>query len=104
MSEWEERRTAETKRAERALGQHFPTVQVYRQNSASIRVRVIDEQFESKSREEREALAMPHIMALPKRTREDITMIILLAPSELNAPGVHMLTNRDFEHPLPSNL
>jgi len=104
MSDWEEKRTEETKRVERGLGRYFPTVQAYRQNSASIRVRVIDKQFEGKTREEREALAMPHIMALPKRTREDITMIILLAPSELKTKGVHVLTNHEFEHPLMSNL
>lgn len=104
MSDWEQKRTEQTKKIEQKLGQHFHTVNAYRQNSASIRVRVIDERFEGMDRDEREAIVMPHIMALPKRTREDILLIIMLAPGELQTPGVHRLTNHEFEHPLTSNL
>ena len=104
MSDWRERKTDETRQVEELLGGHFQTVNAYRYNSASIRVRVIDERFESKTLAEREAMVMPLVMKLPKRIREDILMLIMLAPRELDAPNVQSLTNIEFEQPLTSRL
>jgi stress-induced morphogen len=102
---WEDKRTAETRRIEdhlRAKG--FERVDAYRYNSASIRVRVIDSRFEGMSSPEREDLVFPIIDTLPKRTREDILLLLIMAPSELRGRNRHLLVNLEFENPLPSLL
>jgi len=59
QSHWAFKRTAETRRVEDALRQVFPNTDAYRYNSASIRVRVIDDRFKGKSIEERDAMVEP---------------------------------------------
>jgi hypothetical protein len=102
---WEPKRTAETRKIEdllRAAG--FAQPDAYRFNSASIRIRVIDPRFEDKPVSERQDMVFPVIDMLPKRTREDILLLLALAPSELGRVNRHALVNLEFEHPLPSGL
>ena len=101
---WEDRRTPETRKIEELLGANFDRVDAYRFNSASIRVRVIDPRFEGKSIEEREEMVLPLLQKLPKRTQEDILLLLTLAPSELQGMNRHLLVNLEFEQPLPSRL
>jgi stress-induced morphogen len=101
---WENRRTPETRKVERLLGQHFARVEAYRFNSASIRIRVIDPQFEGKSMVEREDMVLPLIRSLPKKTQDDILLLLTLAPSELQGVNRHLLVNLEFEQPIPSRL
>ncbi len=102
---WEEKRTPETREIEDALRREgFERVDAYRYNSASIRVRVIDPRFEEMSVLDREDLVFPVIDKLPERTREDILLLLILAPSELRGRNRHMLVNQEFENPLPSLL
>ena len=61
---------------------NFPETDAYRFNSASIRVRVIDDRFEGKSIAEREAMVLPLFKKLPKKTRDDVLLLLTLAPSE----------------------
>ena len=49
MAEWEEKKTEETRKIESLFRTEFPQTDAYRFNSASIRVRVIDDRFEGKS-------------------------------------------------------
>jgi hypothetical protein len=98
---WETMRTAETRRIEerlRAAG--FAQVDAYRFNSASIRIRIIDPRFEDKPGSERQDLVFPVIDKLPKRTREDILLLLTLAPSEVGKVNRRTLINLEFEHPL----
>lgn len=104
MTTWEHLRTDETRRVETLLRKHFQRADAYRYNSASIRVRVIDERFEAMPFEEREDLVMPVLRSLPKRTLADILLLIILAPSELNTVIVRSLTNLEFEEPSFSRL
>src|SRR5437588_7471031 len=53
-----------------------------RYNSVSIRVRVIDPCFEGVSRADRDDELWKLLEALPDDTFSDITMLVLLAPSE----------------------
>ena len=50
---WEDKRTDETRMIEDELRKHFPKSDAYRFNSASIRVRIIDDSFHGKSEIER---------------------------------------------------
>jgi hypothetical protein len=102
---WEDKRTPETRRIEDLLrARGFERVDAHRYNSASIRVRVIDSRFEGMTSPEREDLVFPIIDGLPKRTREDILLLLLMAPSERRGRNRHLLVNLEFENPLPSLL
>ncbi len=92
-------RTDETRAIEQLLRRRFVGVEAYRYNSASIRVRVIDEQFRGKSEVEREQLVLPLIHELPEETRDDITMLLMLTDGE-NADSVSSmnLVNLEFDH------
>ncbi len=64
MGESEKRKTAETEQIERLLEALFARTEVYRYNSASIRLRIVDERFKDKSIPEREAMVEPHLEKL----------------------------------------
>jgi len=81
---WEAKRTNESRQVEELLKKAgFDQVDVYRYNSASIRVRVVDAQFAGLSLEKRNALIEPHLERLPERTQADIIDLFAAAPSEL---------------------
>jgi len=104
MSEWEGKKTDETRKIEALFRAEFPKTDAYRFNSASIRVRVIDDRFEGKSIAEREAMVLPLLEQLPKETRDDVLLLLTLAPSEEKTFNGQALMNREFEQPLPSEL
>ena len=104
---WAPQKTAETDKVEERLRDAgFAQPDAYRFNSASIRVRVIDPRFEGKRGPEREDMVFPVIDTLPKRTREDIILLLTMAPSEVEVGPVnrHALVNREIEEHLPSML
>lgn len=82
------------------LGSVFQSVEVYKYNPVSIRVRVIDRQFSGLSIPEREGRVQPVLDRLPGEVQADITMLLLLAPGE----DGNMLLNYEFDHPSPSRL
>jgi hypothetical protein len=105
---WEAMRTDETRQVEDVLRQAgFGQVDAYRYNSASIRVRVIDEQFEGLAPEKRDAMVEPFLERLPERTQADIMTLFTFAPSELQQPAKTLrefLKNTEFDDPSPSML
>jgi|SRR5579864_4341080 len=86
----------------KVLARTFPrkAVKVYRYHSASIRVRVIDKKFLGRSIVERENEVLPLIRQLPEDIQAQITVPLLLAPSETS----DSFMNAEFEHPTPSRL
>ncbi len=104
MVEWEEKKTEETRKIESLFRTEFPQTDAYRFNSASIRVRVIDDRFEGKTIDEREALVLPLLNKLPKKTRDDVLLLLTLAPSEQTTRSTQTLMNLEFEQPLPSRI
>src|SRR5271157_3388517 len=104
MAEWEEKKTKGTRKIESLFRTEFPQTDAYRFNSASIRVRVIDDRFEGKSIAEREAMVLPLLKKLPKKTRDDVLLLLTLAPSEQRTFNSQTLMNLEFEQPLPSRL
>jgi hypothetical protein len=105
---WQGKRTRESRQVEKALRDAgFETVDAYRYNSASIRVRVIDKKFEGVPREKRDAMIEPYLAQLPERTQADIMSLYLFAPSELQqTPKTfrEFLLNTEFLDPSPSML
>jgi stress-induced morphogen len=104
---WESKRTDETRKIEELLAQHFEQADSYRYNSASIRVRVIDSQFEGMSREARDAMVEDYLDTLPPETQRDIVTLFAFAPSELaRTPTTFRenMQNAEFDSPSPSML
>lgn len=105
---WEVKRTEETRRIEEVLKREgFGHVDAYRYNSASIRVRVIDQRFEGLPTEKRDAMVEPALELLDERTQADIMNLFTFAPSELQEPPMtfkQFLLNTEFEDPSPSIL
>jgi stress-induced morphogen len=105
-SNWRRLVTPETERIVELLKLHYrrhpkkyPPA-AYRYNSASIRVRVVDEDFRGKSRVDRDAMVGPLLEQLPGETYADIMILLLLAPEEID----DSLMNLEFENPTPSRL
>jgi hypothetical protein len=101
---WKSKRTAETQQVEQVLRQRFPKTDAYRYNSASIRVRVIDDSFKGKSVEERDALVEPLIDSLPENTQADIVNLLTMYESEPDESIRAWLANQEFENPTESML
>ncbi|MEO8493627.1 MAG: hypothetical protein ABI614_01050 [Planctomycetota bacterium] len=70
------------------------------QNSVSIRVRIIDVDFEGMDRVDREPPVWKLLRTLPDDCLSNITMLLLLTPKEAE----RSLTNLDFNDPIPSRL
>jgi stress-induced morphogen len=95
------KKTRETRQIEEKIqAAGYTKVKAYRQNWASIRVRVIDEKFRGKSRVVREEMLTPVIRTLPEKIQADITMLLLITPTEVKTS----LASLEFEHPTPSLL
>jgi hypothetical protein len=75
-------------------------IEVYRQNSVSVRIRVIDEKFKGTSRAEREEELWKALEALPDETVAEISLLLLLTPTEAK----ESLANYEFDNPVPSKL
>jgi len=73
-------------------------VDLYRQNSISIRVRIVDPCFAGLRKSDRHALVWEHLGRLPDEIQSDISMVVLLAPDEIKGS----LGNLEFEDPSPS--
>jgi stress-induced morphogen len=75
-------------------------IDVYRQNSASIRIRVIDPDFRGMNRVERDRPISQLLGQLPEMVESQITLLLLLTPEEQKMS----LANFEFEHPVPSSI
>ena len=74
---------------------------LYRQNSASIRLRVIDRRFEGMTRSRRHADIWDYLAArTPEDALADVSLVLAVAPAELKMS----FANFEFESPIPSKL
>lgn len=105
---WESKRTDESRMVENTLSKAgFHRVDAYRYNTASLRIRIVDPRFEGIDREQRDAIVESYIEDLPPETQADIVNLVLLSPSELNAPKPtfrDFMLNSEFDDPSPSML
>ncbi len=98
---WKSKRTTESRKIEKKLKElGYHQVDSYRYNSASIRVRIIDDRFATGNRDKWETIVEKDLVTLPEETRRDIVYLLLLAPSEL----AFSTLNAEFENPSPSML
>ncbi len=93
-------RDKDTRLVESVLRKAFPNADVYRYNSASIRVRIIDARFAGKSSEKRDALVEPHLRELPEDIQSQIINLLTLSPGDVE----NSLANMEFEDPSNSLL
>ena len=75
-------------------------VNLYRQNSVSVRVRIIDPDFAGRSKVDRSNDVWKYLSALPEEVESDISTLILLTPEEKQKS----FANFEFEDPVPSTL
>jgi hypothetical protein len=76
-------------------------IDVYRYNSASIRIRIIDAVYKGMDLTERDAEVWDVLQRhLSEDTFSQISLLLLLAPSEAKSS----LMNLEFENPTPSRL
>lgn len=75
-------------------------IDLYRQNSASVRVRIIDALFAKMSKRERNDYVWGYFEDLTEDAQGDISMLVLLSPPEVKKD----FANIEFEDPVPSSL
>jgi hypothetical protein len=75
-------------------------INAYRHHAWAIRIRVIDRGFHDMARADREESVWKLLEPLPQRTRDSITMLLLLTPDEAR----FSLANLEFEQPTASKL
>jgi hypothetical protein len=75
-------------------------IDLYRQNSASVRVRIVDPDLGGLSKRERNDLVWKYLDPLSDRSQADISMLVLLTPGETGKS----MANLEFEDPVPSML
>lgn len=75
-------------------------IDLYRQNPASVRVRVIDPDFADLNRVERNKDVWKYLNLLSEEELADLSSLILLKPDEVQ----NSFANFEFEDPVPSSL
>ena len=75
-------------------------IRSYREDSASIRIRIIDPSFRGLDRAQRHDLIWAILESLPEDTLSEIAILLLLTPEETRKS----IANMDFENPIPSRL
>jgi hypothetical protein len=73
-------------------------IDLYKRNSISVRIRVIDPCFAGLRKSDRHAIVWEHLEKLPEEIQGDISMVVLLSPDEVGGS----LANLEFEDPSPS--
>jgi hypothetical protein len=75
-------------------------IDLYRQNSVSVRVRIIDPGFVGHSKPQRSQHAWKYLGPLPEDVQGDISTLLLLTPDERKMS----FANFEFDDPIPSKL
>ena len=75
-------------------------IDIYRQNSVSVRIRIIDPDFAGLSKVERSKRVWKYLDSLSDDVQSDLSTLILLTPEETKLS----FANFEFEDPVPSGL
>ena len=75
-------------------------IEVYRQNSVSVRVRILNPEFAGRSRTQREEEVWAVLNKLPEDVVAEISLLLLLSPEEAK----NSFANVEFDDPIPSKL
>jgi hypothetical protein len=75
-------------------------IDVYRQNSVSVRVRIIDPGFSGEGKPQRSKKAWEYLGQLPEDVQSDISTVLLLTPDEKPMS----FANFEFDDPVTTSL
>lgn len=75
-------------------------IDLYRQNTVSVRIRIIDPDFAGQSKPQRNQHAWRYLEQLPEEIQSDISTVLLLTPDETKMS----FANFEFDDPVPSKL
>lgn len=75
-------------------------IEAYRQNSVSVRIRVLNPQFAGKTRAQREEEVWAVLNKLPEDPLAEISLLLLLTPEEAK----NSFASFEFDDPIPSKL
>ena len=75
-------------------------IEIYRQNPVSVRIRIVDPEFNGKSKPQRSQDAWTYLDHLPEAAQSDISTVLLLTPGEARTS----FANLEFDDPVPSKL
>lgn len=75
-------------------------IDLYRQNSVSVRVRIVDPDFAGHGKPQRSQRAWKYLGLLSEDVQSDISTVLLLTPDEKKAS----FANFEFDDPVPSKL
>ncbi len=76
------------------------TIEAYRHNSVSVRIRIIDPDFVGQSLADREDELWKILDQLPEDVEAEISLLILLTPTELKKS----IASFEFDNPVPSRI
>ena len=75
-------------------------IEAYRHNSVSVRIRIIDTDFEGKDYVLREDEIWPLLKPLPDETVAELSLLLLFTPEEAKKS----FANAEFDDPIPSRI
>jgi hypothetical protein len=75
-------------------------IDLYRQNSVSVRIRIIDPDFSGQNKPQRSQQAWRYLGRLSDDVQSDISTVLLLTPDEMKMS----FANFEFDDPVPSKL
>ena len=75
-------------------------IEAYRQNSVSVRIRILNPEFVGRSRTLREEEVWAVLNKLPEETLAEISLLLLLTPDEAK----NSFASFEFDDPIPSKL
>lgn len=75
-------------------------IDLYRQNSVSVRVRIIDPDFAGLGKPQRSQQTWKYLGTLPEEVQGDLSTVLLLTPDETKMS----FANFEFDDPIPSKL
>jgi len=86
----------------RTYGKDHPqaAIDLYRQNSVSVRIRIIDDAFAGMNRPDRSDMVWSYLASLSEDDQSEISSVILLTTDETE----RSFANFEFENPVPSKL
>ncbi len=75
-------------------------IEAYRQNSVSVRIRVLNPEFTGRTRAQREEEVWACLDKLPEEASAEISLLLLLTPEEAK----NSIASIEFDDPIPSRL
>ncbi|WP_089718583.1 hypothetical protein [Candidatus Entotheonella palauensis] len=79
---------------------HNADIAVYRHNSVSVRIRIVDPDFDGINKADRHDIVWDFVKTLPEDQQSEIGLLLLFTPSETEMS----FANDEFDNPIPSQL